>query len=379
MIFHQAAAVYYTGLIVVAVYFFVMATANILEMKKRSLSPKLKGGPFVSVLIPARNEEDHIERCVNSLRVQDYGDYEILVIDDNSSDSTYDRAREIARKDSRVAVYQGRPLPPDWNGKAFALHQLAAYARGDILLFTDADTVHAPTSVSWAATNLQESGADFISGYVGQVLKTFGERITVPVMFFLTGFVIPMFLNKVIKFGYFSAAVGQYIAVRREVFQKTGGFEAVKNKTSEDIYMARHIKEQGYRTEFLDMADQVRCRMYNGFRAGVQGIGKNIYDFTGKNPWALVFIALLILFFFCLPFPLLVYSLLVRGPLPPQLLTACGLSTLTWLVLFISRKMSWYNAFVWPVMYLSLLCMVFWSFYRTVSGRGFVWKGRVVN
>ncbi|MDR2313237.1 MAG: glycosyltransferase family 2 protein [Spirochaetaceae bacterium] len=379
MALYFIATVYYYGMIAVSVYFFIMAVVNILEMRKKTVPPGLKTGPLVSVLIPCRDEEENIERCLASLLDQSYETYEILVIDDNSTDNTLSIINRMAKKNQRLRVYRGKPLPPDWYGKPFALQQLSAYARGDIILCTDADTVHAPTSVSWAVTNLETNRCDFISGYVGQILKSLGERITVPVMFFLTGFIIPTFLNSLVKSGYFSAAVGQYIVIKKEVFTNIGGFTAFKKKTSEDVYMARHVKQQGYKTEFLDITGQVQCRMYRGYYSGLEGIGKNIYDFLGKKPAILIGIALLIFLFFALPFPLLIWGILFNSPFLSHLIAVHLLFTLTWLVLFIGRSIPWYNCLLWPAMYFNLLFMVLWSFYRTVSHKGFFWKGRVVN
>ncbi|MCL2139796.1 MAG: glycosyltransferase [Treponema sp.] len=362
-----------------------MASINILGMKIRTTLPSVKNGPMVSVLIPARNEENSIEKCAASLLNQDYLNYEILIIDDNSEDSTYEIISKIASHNNRVRAYKGKPLPPEWYGKTFALEQLVSHSRGEILLFTDADTFHSPTGISWAVSNMQNANADLVSGYAGQILKSAGERITVPLIFFLTGFLIPMFLNKIVKLGYFSLAVGQYIAVKKDVFLNTGGFSAVKNKTSEDVFLARNIKKKGYNTEFLDISQQVKCRMYTGWQSAIQGIGKNIYDFLGKNPVLLILIALTIFCFFCLPFPILLASLalplfgLPENPYLFPLIIVHVMYTLTWLVIFLGRRISWLNAFAWPVMYVNLLIMVLWSFYRTVSGRGFIWKNRVVS
>ena len=382
---HTAAGLYYLGMIIVSAYFFLVATINVLGMRIRTTRPKAKNGPLVSVLVPARNEETNIEKCIGFLQKQDYQNYEILVIDDNSEDRTYEIIRNIAALDSRVRVFRGKPLQEGWFGKAYALEQLVPHAKGEILLFTDADTVHTPTSVSWAVTNLEATGADFLSGYVGQTLKSIGERITVPLIFFLTGFLIPMFLGRITKRGYFSLAVGQYIVVKKNIYLESGGFAAVKNKTSEDVFLARHMKKSGYKTEFLDITNQVFCRMYTGYKEAVRGIGKNIYDFLGKNPPVLILNAVTIFFFFCLPFPILVYSLVNQfmghavNPFMLQLVIVHILFTLTWLALFIGRRIAWYNALFWPVMYANLLFMVLWSFYRTVSGRGFIWKDRVVS
>ncbi|GHV82759.1 glycosyl hydrolase [Spirochaetia bacterium] len=371
--------IYFIVMITISVYFYLMSTINILSMRAQTQAPSLTNGPLISVLVPARNEEKNIERCLLSLRNQTYKNYEILVIDDNSTDETWNILQRIEKEDTRVHVFKGDPLPSDWYGKPFALHQLMKKAKGEYILFTDADTVHGPTSVSWVATNFETSRADFISGYVGQELRTIGEITTVPIMFFLTGFVIPMFLNHIIKLGYFSAAVGQFIAIKHDVYDKTGGFDSFKDKTTEDVYMSRNVKSQGYVTEFLDITNQVRCRMYEGYSAGIQGIGKNIFDFVGKNHFIIFIIAIAVLLFFILPFPLLFILAAVDSPY----LLQCGivniLATITWLTLFIGRRINFWGAFLWPVLYVNLLFMSLWSWFRTVSGKGFVWKGRVVS
>ncbi|MDR0497126.1 MAG: glycosyltransferase, partial [Treponema sp.] len=274
---------YYPVLVVAAAYFFILSLANHYEMWRCALPPEITDGQMVSVLVPARNEEAHIERCLNSLRNQLYKNYEILVLNDNSGDKTLEIINGIAATDNRVRVFDGKPLPEDWYGKPFAMHQLTQQARGEILIFTDADTVHSPASIAWAVTNMQGLKADLISGYVGQIFKSFGEVITVPLMFCLTGFIIPLFLNRFVNVHWFSAAIGQFIAVKREVFDAIGGCESFKKKTSEDIYMCRRIRSKGYSTRFLNITEYVSCRMYDGYRCAIEGIGKNIFDFLGKN------------------------------------------------------------------------------------------------
>ncbi|MDR2483618.1 MAG: glycosyltransferase family 2 protein [Treponema sp.] len=370
---------YYNALVAAASYFFLFSLANHYEIWRFTMSSRIFDGPLVSVLIPARNEEKNIERCLNSLRDQVYKNYEILVLNDNSTDATAAILERIAAEDSRVRVFTGRPLPEDWYGKPFALHQLSAQAKGEILLFTDADTRHGPTSISWAVTNLQGLKADMISGYIGQVFRTFGEVITVPLMFFLTGFFIPLFLNRFTKLRCFSAAIGQYIVIKREVFQAIGGCEAFKKKTSEDIYMARYVKSKGYGTRFLNIADHVKCRMYEGYRAAVTGIGKNIFDFLGKNTLLLFLMAIAVFFFLFFPFPLLFLCMAVSSPWTLHIFAVVILYTLTWVFMFLGLRLNWWYGFLWPLLYLNLLYMAGWSWFRTISGRGFLWKGRVVT
>jgi chlorobactene glucosyltransferase len=371
--------VYFSLIVFLALYFFILALLNILEMHNHTFPPELTDGPMVSVLVPVRNEEDHIENCLNSLCDQDYQNYEILVIDDNSTDNTMAVLNRIVRDKRRIRIFSGASLPDDWYGKPFALQQLSGKARGDIFVFTDADTIHSPSSISWAVTNMTRSGADFISGYVGQILSSFGEKITVPLMFFLTGFIIPLGMNKFTKLGLFSSAVGQFIAIRRDVFERVGGFNAVKKKTSEDIYLARHVKSQGYTTMFLDLSDQVQCRMYCGYRKAVEGIGKNIFDFLGKNSLILLAIFFAIFFFLLLPFPLFFLEAVIRGGHTINLFIVNLLYSLTWIILFLDRKITWYYALLWPLMFTNLLYMAGWSWFKTVSGQGFLWKDRIVT
>ena len=376
---HLLSPYYYNMLIIVASYFFILSLANHYEMWRFTYGPEIFDGPLVSVLIPARNEEKNIERCLNSLKNQLYKNYEILVLNDNSVDSTGKILERYASEDQRIKVFTGEPLPDDWYGKPFALHQLSAHAKGEILLLTDADTIHSPSSISWAVTNLVNLKADMVSGYIGQVFQTFGEIVTVPLMFFLTGFVIPLSLNRFTKLPYFTAAIGQYIAIRHEVFKAIGGCMAFKKKTSEDIYMSRYVKRKGYSVRFLNITEYVKCRMYNGYHGAIEGIGKNIFDFLGKKTIIIFLMAIAVLFFLFFPFPLLIGSFILKSPWTLHILIVNILYCLTWIFMFLGQRLNWWYGFLWPLMFLNLLYMAAWSWFRTVSGRGFVWKDRKVS
>jgi len=370
---------YYNVLIVIAFYFFLLSLANHYEMWRFTHGPEIFDGPLVSVLIPMRNEEKNAEACLNSLINQLYKNYEILVLNDNSTDDTAKILERIAEKDAKIKVFNGKPLPDDWYGKPFALHQLSCEAKGDILLFTDADTIHSPASISWAVTNLELLKTDMISGYIGQIFLTFGEIITVPLMFYLTGFVIPLFINRFTKLHWFSAAIGQYIAIRHDVFKAIGGCETFRKKTSEDIYMTRYVKKMGYSTRFLNITEYINCRMYNGYRSAVEGIGKNIFDFLGKNTLVIFIMAIGVFFFLFFPFPLLIGCIVNNSPWTRYIIIVNILYTLTWLFMFLGQRLKWWYCFLWPLMFLNLLYMAFWSWFRTISGKGFIWKDRKVG
>jgi chlorobactene glucosyltransferase len=371
--------VYFSILIGVGVYFCLLGAINMIDMKLHAVPPTVKDGPLVSVLIPARNEEQNIKRCLDSLRNQDYLNYEILVLDDNSTDNTFAVLQGIAREDKRIRIFSGKPLPDDWFGKPYAMHQLAEEALGEIFIFTDADTVHSPTSISWTVSNMQNSRVDFISGYTKQKLLTFGEAITVPLMYFLTTIVVPLFLNRYTRRSFFSAAIGQFIAVNRNAFEKVGGYTTIRNKPVEDMYLARLFKRSGYQTIFLDLKEQIHCRMYTGYQAALEGIGKNIFVFFGKNSVLLYIVAVLVLVFILLPFPLLFIFGFIKSPFFLHVLIANILFTLAFIIQYLDREIPWYYSFLWPIIFLNYLYVGLFSWFRTVSGKGFLWKDRVVH
>lgn len=372
-------SIYYNVLVIIASYFFILSLANHYEMWRFTHGPEIFDGPLVSVLIPARNEEHNIERCLNSLLNQHYTNYEILVLNDNSTDNTAKILDRFAMENAKVRVFMGKPLPEDWFGKPYALHQLSAFAKGDILIFTDADTVHSPASISWAVTNMKFLNADMISGYIGQIFRSFGEIITVPLMFYMTGFVIPLFINRFTKSSVFSAAIGQFIVIKNDVFKAIGRCEAFKKKTSEDIYMSRILKKKGYSTRFLNISDYVFCRMYEGYRNAIEGIGKNIFDFLGKNTLIIFLMAVGVFFFLFFPMPLLIGCIVTKSPWTLHILYVDILYTLTWLFMFLGQRLNWWYGFLWPLFFLNLLYMAAWSWFRTISGKGFIWKDRKVN
>lgn len=370
---------YYNTLLAASFYFFLICLANQCEIRRSTLQPLTFDGPLVSVLIPARNEEMNIERCLASLRSQTYNNYEILVLNDNSTDKTQGIINRIAGEDGRVRVFNGDPLPDDWYGKPFALHQLTAHAKGELLIFTDADTIHAPTSIAWAAASMQGLNADMISGYVGQVFRTFGEVITGSLMYILTGFAIPIFLNRFVKVSWFSVAIGQFIVIKKDVLKAIGGLESFKKETSEDIYLSRRLKRKGYKTCFLNITEHITCRMYDGHHAAIEGIGKNLLDFFGKSAVFLFLLILGVIFIWFLPFPLLLYNIVTSNQWIFHNLIFVCLYTLTWALIFFSQRLKWWYCFLWPVLMLNLIYMAAWSWFRNVSGKGFLWKDRTVG
>ena len=375
-------------LIIVGVYFFIFSLLNILKIKKDTVNKVLTDQPLVSVLIPARNEENNIKKCLDSFLNQSYKNYEILVLDDNSTDKTYEIVKNLAKQHpDKIKLYSGKPLPPDWRGKSFAMQQLLDYANGEYYLFTDADTIHTNHSISLMMSNILHHNADLVSGYIKQKTKTFGEKITIPLIYLLTGLVIPLWMNQKSKLSIFSTAIGQFIGVKAKSFKSFGGYEKIKNYTTEDVYLAREMKKAGFKTVFVDFKDAATCRMYETYDQSVNGISKNIFDFLGKNPIVMTFVVLAIFFFLLLPAPLCIIKLfeinIINGhyfdSFTLSLIINVVLSCISWMMIFATRKLPIYIAFIYPVVHLNLLYIALVSWIRSEQGKGYVWKGRLVS
>lgn len=378
--------IYILILIATGLYFILSTLLNSIKTLKTThkgafLSQK---SPLVSVLIPARNEEKNIARCIESLLHQTYSNYEILVLDDNSTDATYKTLKALKKKNpSKLFIYKGLPLMDGWRGKSYAMKQLTDKARGDIFLFTDADTVHSNRSIELMLLNMKQNDADLVSGYIYQRLNTIGEKLTVPVMYLLTA-VIPMFLNSKLKTPAFCVAIGQYIGVRRDSFFGAGGYDAIKGITTEDMYLARRFKECGYKTVFLDFSDAASCRMYNDGLSAIKGIGKNVFDFMWKNNIVMFGIVYAILCFIILPIMNIYtefFKCLMSGAPSGYLLALIFINMaffFTWSVIFHSRRLPVYLALFYPCIFLNLLVIVLFSWVKSNSS-GYTWKGRTVK
>ena len=355
-----------------------MSLANIIWMRSSGHAPVSADKGRVSVLIPARNEEANISRCLDSLLNQSYSNYEIIVLDDCSKDRTWQIISEYARRyPKRIQAVRGTPLPPGWCGKTHAMQLLSQYAGGDYLLFTDADTTHSPQSLAWAVTNINRHGADFLSGYVQQDLHSFGEALIVPTTYIMSAIIMPFWLVHRTSAPMLTMAVGQMVVFRREAFEAIGGYTPVADQISEDIFIARAVKRAGYRTVFLDLHEHITCRMYAGYTNSFNGIGKNIYDFFKNQPALFASVASFLVAFIVLPLILIPIEIHAGNPL----LRLSAFSVLTfataWSLTLYDRGLKWWVPLLYPLTFTHLLYMAWKCFGRAAAHLGIVWKGRV--
>jgi chlorobactene glucosyltransferase len=353
--------------------------ANMVAFRRLNIPARKLNSPMVSILVPARDEEDNLRACLDSLLRQDYSNFEILVLDDNSSDGTAEILREYAKRNPRLKAFSGAPLRPGWLGKHYACQQLSERAEGEYLLFTDADTVHRPDCVSWALTNMRHHDADFMSALPRQKIGSFGEALVVPAVYLVTSLFLPVWLIPKTKTPLLSFAIGQFVIGRASAYEAVGGYEAIKDSLVDDLSMAKRMKAAGFKTLFLNGEDHVECRMYRNYRGAFNGIVKNLFPALDKSLPRLIGAFLLIVGAVLLPLiNLLVRSAVGAGDI---LLSAVPVAIflLMWSVSLQDRKIPPYVAFLYPLQFLSLLTISVVSAAKTSYGKGALWKGRLVK
>ena len=233
--------------------------------------------PLVSVLVPARNEEENIEGCIRSLLVQTYPNFEVLVLDDHSSDRTGEILAGLAAQDERLHILQGQDLPEGWLGKNWACQQLSQAARGELLLFVDADTTHQPNTLSQSVSALLTEQVDLLTALPRQLVLTWGERLVVPVLYFSLMVFVPLPLAYRLRLPVFSVAIGQFMLFRRTAYERIGGYAAVRAHGADDLALAREVKTKNLPWRLADGGLHTRTRMYRNFKQVYEGFSKNLF------------------------------------------------------------------------------------------------------
>ncbi len=247
-----------------------------------------QGGAQVSVLIPARNEARVIGMTVRQLLQQDYTNISVIVLDDNSTDKTAEFALAAGQGDTRLQVIQGKPLPPGWLGKNWACQQLAESARGDLLVFTDADVIWSPKALGVLVEASEHTQADLLTVWPTQQTVTWPERLVVPLMALAIIAYLPILPVHYMPWAVFAAANGQCMAFRRRAYERVGGHAAVRGRIVEDVELARAIKRAGLRLRMFDGNESVACRMYQDWNSVRDGFAKNILAGHGDSPAFLI-------------------------------------------------------------------------------------------
>ncbi len=260
----------------------LVAFVNLL-FKQNFSKKKVSYNGLVSVLIPARNEEKNIAYILSDLQNQDYQNVEIIVFNDQSTDNTKEIITEFSKKDSRIKLVNSTGLPEGWLGKNFACYSLSKHAKGDYLLFLDADVRISNDIIINTIGHSMKHKLGLLSIFPKQIMMTLGERITIPNMNFILLSLLPLILVRKSKYPSLAAANGQFMLFNSKIYFETNPHELMKANKVEDIEIARYFKNKNIPIACLTGNDTIKCRMYEGFSAAVNGFSKNVVNFFGKS------------------------------------------------------------------------------------------------
>ncbi|MDR8391820.1 glycosyltransferase family 2 protein [Aliifodinibius sp. S!AR15-10] len=271
--------------------------------------------PKVSICVPARNEEQNIERSIRSALNQKYEKVEVLVLDDHSTDDTGEILASLKQDQSisdRLVLLRGKPKPDDWLGKPWACQQLGEAADGDIIIFADADTWFDSDTAGRVVRTMGRDVLDMLTVWPRQVLGTFWEKMLIPLVYYALLSLLPVhyvfrsprwmppFLWD--KFSpLFAAACGQFIAFKRAAYQEVGGHQSVKQKVVDDVELAKKIKLKSYSMRMYYGSQAISCRMYRSNSEIWQGFRKNFLAGFGNNLFLFGLMGLIHLIVYIIP------------------------------------------------------------------------------
>src|SRR3989338_1688156 len=360
MVLLETAAVLISLSTIIGFYNFFTATKL---TKSRS-----RHQPFISVLIPARNEENNLPQLLQSLLKQTYPHFEVIICDDNSEDKTLEIIQSYTGKSKQIAYIQGKKLPPNWTGKNWACHQLSQKARGSLYLFLDADVLLEPEALESAVALMERKKTALLSCFPCQKMKTVGEWLIVPLLDWLLLSFIPMDLVYRTKNNSFSVAIGQFILIRKSTYYKINGHEGIKDKITEDVYLSKRVKLSGNRILAARSKGLVKCRMYGSFKESLDGLSRSFYLGSHLSPAAYILSVIGFVFLFFFPVAMYIINVEFLYMLIPLLLQRICTS-------IIACQNFIFNLILLPIHGILAVVTCSRSVYLALNNK-IVWKGR---
>ncbi|MFL6391059.1 MAG: glycosyltransferase [Nitrososphaeraceae archaeon] len=266
--------------------------------------------PKVSVILPARNEEKYIAKCLESLLGQDYPNFEIIAVNDSSNDKTGDIIYEYAKKNSCIVTVNAKPKPDGWAGKNWACYEGYLRATGDVFLFTDADTVHSPYTMSLALGHVLRDNLDAITAIPRLLCKDVWTKITLPMLSnFLHSRFSPLRVNNPkTKTGYF---FGSFYMITRRTYEMVGTHKIVKHELVEDGALGGMVKEQKFRMKMVRGERYIEAMWSRDFQTLWHGLHRLMISIHSQNKIAASMMTIAVFFLLFEPFLLVPYSLVL--------------------------------------------------------------------
>jgi chlorobactene glucosyltransferase len=337
--------------------------------------------PLISIIVPARNEAHRVlEKSISSMLAQTYENFEIIVLNDRSTDETGAILAEIKLRNSHSAfqIINGIDPPAGWLGKPHALEQALKSASGEWILTADADVLFAPETLSTVVDYVEINNFDALTLAPKLIFGSFWETLFMPVFAWFCLLAMP--LHRVNDAGRKETiGVGSFFMFRRTVLEKIGGFETVRAEVAEDLKLAEILKQKGFKLRVDFAPELIETRMYAGFWEIWSGFTKNLFSGMKFSVVKTIFSLFAILVCGVLPLFFAVLSLIFGEiGLYVPLFTAYLLQV----VVFIFIQKKWRGnalyAFLTPLGLLIFAAILANSTVKVLSGKGVVWKGRAI-
>jgi len=367
-----------SAVVISMVVLLIIALANLRYLRRLYSYPEPPAWPRCSVLVPARNEEDNIGRCVNSLLGQDYPDFQVIVLDDNSTDRTWQILQESALRYPGLVLLKGKPLPDDWLGKHWACSQLAQAADGQLLVFVDADTYHEPGMLRGAASAMVYEKAALISALPRQIIASWSEMLSIPAFYLGMLCGVPLGLTRLQRNPLLFAVLGQFLVFRRDAYEAAGGYAAVRQNVVDDIAIGRRVHAMGMKYKLLDGGGLVTCRMYHNFQQVWKGLTKSTFATFNFDPLFLIFMWVLVVIVFISP-PLVLGIGLAQPQVPVEVTAMAAMAVILnialWTVNHTRFHFPLYLVLIYPLSAIFMTVVAVASMVLTMQGKA-RWKGR---
>jgi chlorobactene glucosyltransferase len=361
----------------------VTTVADVALTRRLRLVPPPADGPFVSFIVPARDEERAIERSVRSLLSQDYPRFEVIVVNDRSTDGTGEILARVAAEDSRLVVLQGKEPPPGWLGKPWALHEGSRKAKGELLLFVDADLHYASPVLSGVVADIEAANVEMLALLPHFEMQGFWEQVAMPMLAAMAFMFMPLWLSNRSRIVLLAIGGGTGNLVRRTAYDAAGGHESLKGAVVDDVGLARLIRRQGGRTQVVRTDPLVTLRMYHGLGEIVEGFTKNAFTTMGRSYSLAAGGVVVMLVAHVLPYLITIAAFvrLLEGGTVTITEWLCmaivALITASRLVLFtVLRYSVWSALFLHPVMMLLWIWIFLRSMWITGIRNQVHWRGR---
>ena len=367
--------------LILIVSVIISLTLNIVYLVRlQPLVKPISNPPRLSVCVPARNEERGVEACLHSLLNQNYPNFEVIAIDDHSTDRTGDIMRNLAQENSRLKVLKAADLPEGWLGKPFALHQAFKVTQGEYLLFTDADPVFKPTALNTAVHVMRERDLDVLTLMPKAEFGSFWERAVQPVIF---GFIASLTRFKNVNDPDHRSAMGfgAFLMFRRSAYEKIGGHEAGKSDVLEDVLIAKRAKRAGLKLFVADAKQLFSIRMYFGLKEIWFGWEKNMFLAMKKSVLKATYNVAVVLGFVFTPYIILAINIFEQigwlwigmAVVGVVLVSAAAYKTCD------EMELHRNNAVLFPMGALVMAAIMANSMFHTLVRKKTKWRGRVYS